>query len=131
MPRPAPNLFPWWRAGKIDGPEVRAAARQYLQPLREAGVDTIVLGCTHYPFLAPVIRELAGEAVSVVDPAVETVKELAVLLALQENAAAAAREDRTGHRFFASGATGSFYSSGRQFLGNFPFQVKQVNLDTR
>jgi glutamate racemase len=97
-----------------------------------------VLGCTHYPFLAPVIRELAGEDVAVVDPAEETVKELAALLALQANAAdsddrvptrASAAQNRIGHRFFASGATASFYSSGRQFLGNFPFQVEQVDLD--
>jgi glutamate racemase len=146
-----PQFVPLVEAGKIDGPEVRAAARQYLQPLRDAGVDTIVLGCTHYPFLAPVIRELAGERVNVVDPAEETVKELASLLALQANAAdsddqapagrrvprpfrapggwgAGAVQSRAGHRFFASGATASFYSSGRQFLGNFPFQVEQVDL---
>ncbi|MGD0621810.1 MAG: glutamate racemase [Thermacetogeniaceae bacterium] len=158
-----PQFVPLVESGKIDGPEVRAATRQYLQPLQEAGVDTIVLGCTHYPFLAPVIRELAGEAVEVVDPAEETVKELAALLALQTDAAGgdgrgrarrsgrepacgrgpgavacgrrepasagAAAQGLTEHRFFASGATASFYSSGRQFLGDFPFQVEQVSLN--
>ncbi len=157
-----PQFVPLVESGQIDGPEVRAAARQYLQPLQDAGVDTIVLGCTHYPFLAPVIRELAGEAVKVVDPAEETVKELAALLALQTDAvgdgrgrarfsplesaygrgpgivacgrrepasAGAAAQGLTGHRFFASGATASFYSSGRQFLGDFQFQVEQVNLE--
>ncbi|MGD0153799.1 MAG: glutamate racemase [Thermacetogeniaceae bacterium] len=133
-----PRFVPLVEAGRIDGPEVRAIARQYLQPLREAGVDTIVLGCTHYPFLAPVIEELAGEAITVVDPAKETVKELSALLASlppgssRSNAASgvdskAAEPER--HRFFASGAVNSFYSSGRQFLGNFPFRVEQVNLD--
>ena len=136
-----PQFVPLVEAGQIDGPEIRAAARRYLQPLREAGVDTIVLGCTHYPFLAPVIRELAGEAAQVVDPAEETVKELAALLALQTDAAdrdgpgfarrsplEQAAQCPPGHRFFASGATASFYSSGRQFLGDFPFQVEQVDL---
>jgi glutamate racemase len=132
-----PQFVPLVEAGQVDGPEVRAAARQYLQPLRDAGVDTIVLGCTHYPFLAPVIRELAGEMVDVVDPAEETVKELAALLALQAQAADSdarlsdregAAQHRIGHRFFASGAVTSFYSSGRQFLGNFPLQVEQVDL---
>ena len=113
-----PQFVPLVEAGKIDGPEVRAAARQYLQPLREAGVDTIVLGCTHYPFLAPVIRELAGEAVEVVDPAVETVKELAALLAFPENAAD--RDGRTGHRFFASGATALFLLFRQEVFGQFP-----------
>jgi hypothetical protein len=85
--------------------------------------------------------------VEVVDPAEETVKELAALLALQTDAAGgdgrgrarrsrrepasagAAAQGLTEHRFFASGATDSFYSSGRQFLGDFPFQVEQVNLN--
>jgi len=159
-----PQFVPLVESGKIDGPEIRAVVRQYLQPLQDAGVDTIVLGCTHYPFLAPVIRELAGEAVEVVDPAEETVKELAALLSLQTDAtdeggrararrvptcghgpgtaaygrrvphpegasAGEAAQGGTEHRFFASGATASFYSSGRQFLGDFPFQVEQVNLN--
>ncbi len=131
-----PRFVPLVEAGRIDGPEVRAIARQYLQPLREAGVDTIVLGCTHYPFLAPVIRELAGDAIMMVDPAEETVKELSALLAslpLSSSRSTAGSADGQaaepeGHRFFASGAVNSFYSSGRQFLGDFPFQVEQVNL---
>jgi glutamate racemase len=136
-----PQFVPLVEAGQIDGPEIRAAAQRYLQPLQEAGVDTILLGCTHYPFLAPVIRELAGESVKVVDPAEETVKELAALLVLQTDAvdSAGRRSARCSplepaarclgeHRFFASGATASFNSSGRQFLGDFPFQVEQVNL---
>lgn len=131
-----PRFVPLVEAGKIDGPEVRSASREYLQPLLEAGADTIVLGCTHYPFLAPVIRELAGEAVQVVDPAEETVKELAALIASlppdveRDDAAGAPGRPpvRAEHRFFASGATASFYSSGRQFLGDFPFQVEQALL---
>jgi glutamate racemase len=87
-----------------------------------------------------VIRELAGEAVRVVDPAEETVKELAALLALEKDEAGGdgARDcgefrgdpaqGRIEHRFFVSGAAASFYSSGRQFLGDFPFQVEQASL---
>ncbi len=123
-----PRFVPLVEAGRIEGPEVRASAGEYLQPLLSGGVDTIVLGCTHYPFLAPVIRDLAGEEVSIVDPAVETTEELAALLISLQDAA-----DNSGrapnHLFFASGATASFYSSGRQFLGDFPFRVEQVNLD--
>ena len=56
-------------AGKLDGPEVEATVRASLQPLLDAGADTIVLGCTHYPFLQPVIERLAGPSVRVIDPA--------------------------------------------------------------
>ncbi|MCR4569261.1 MAG: glutamate racemase [Bacteroidales bacterium] len=55
--------------GILDGPEAEATVRASLQPLLDAGADTIVLGCTHYPFLQPLIERLAGSEVKVIDPA--------------------------------------------------------------
>ena len=55
--------------GILDGPEAEAIVRASLQPLLDAGADTIVLGCTHYPFLQPLIERLAGPEVKVIDPA--------------------------------------------------------------
>jgi glutamate racemase len=56
-------------AGKLDGPEAESTVRASLQPLLDAGADKIVLGCTHYPFLRPVIERIAGPSVQVIDPA--------------------------------------------------------------
>lgn len=55
--------------GILDGPEAESTVRESLQPLLDAGADRIVLGCTHYPFLQPVIERLAGPDVEVIDPA--------------------------------------------------------------
>lgn len=55
--------------GILDGPKAESVVRASLQPLLDAGADTIVLGCTHYPFLRPVIEKLAGDGVKVIDPA--------------------------------------------------------------
>lgn len=55
--------------GILDGPEAKATVRKSLQPLLDAGADRIVLGCTHYPFLRPVIEAAAGPGVKVIDPA--------------------------------------------------------------
>ena len=55
--------------GILDGPEAYATVKASLQPLLDAGADRIVLGCTHYPFLRPVIEAIAGPAVQVIDPA--------------------------------------------------------------
>ena len=55
--------------GILDGPEAESVVRESLQPLLDQGADTIVLGCTHYPFLRPVIERLAGPGVQVIDPA--------------------------------------------------------------
>jgi len=56
-------------SGQLSGPRVESAVRTCLEPLLVAGVDTLVLGCTHYPFLVPVIRDIVGDAVTIVDPA--------------------------------------------------------------
>ncbi len=56
-------------AGHTTGVEVEREVRRHLQPLLEAGADTLVLGCTHYPFLEPVIRSIAGPDVTIIDPA--------------------------------------------------------------
>jgi glutamate racemase len=62
--------------GELDGPDTEAAVAQYVQPLLAQGADTLVLGCTHYPFLAPVIQRLAGPQVQVIDPAAAVAREL-------------------------------------------------------
>ncbi len=56
-------------AGNLRGPETRAILEKALRPMLAAGIDTVVLGCTHYPFVAPLIQEIAGPGVRVIDPA--------------------------------------------------------------
>ena len=63
--------------GDLDSAETRAAVAQHVQPLLDQGADTLVLGCTHYPFLAPLIHSLAGDKVQVLDPAPAVARELA------------------------------------------------------
>ena len=62
--------------GDLDSAETRSAVARYVQPLLDLGADTLVLGCTHYPFLAPLIRSLAGDGVRVLDPAPAVAREL-------------------------------------------------------
>jgi glutamate racemase len=85
----APLLVPLAEEGWISGEVPRLAARRYLQPLVDSGVDTIVLGCTHYPLLAGVIAEEAQELihrdVAVVDSADATAAELRALLGESES----------------------------------------------
>lgn len=65
--QPCPGLVECVETGEIDGPHVAGLVQQYLAPLKAAGADVIVLGCTHYPFLRPVIERLAGPGVQVLD----------------------------------------------------------------
>lgn len=67
--------------GEVSGPSAQALVAQYVQPLLDEHVDTLVLGCTHYPFLAPLIQHLAGPGVTTIDPAPAVAQELARRLA--------------------------------------------------
>lgn len=69
LTRVSPDLVLLVEAGRQDTPEGRALVRQHVEPLIEAGIDHLVLACTHFPFLADSIREAARDAVTLVDPA--------------------------------------------------------------
>jgi glutamate racemase len=64
-----PGLVMEIETGHLDTPTVRLILEQALQPMLAEGIDTVVLGCTHYPFVIPMIEEIAGEGVRVIDPA--------------------------------------------------------------
>ncbi|MBQ0096592.1 MAG: glutamate racemase [Bacteroidales bacterium] len=66
--------------GILDGPEAEATVRASVTPLLDAGADTIVLGCTHYPFLEPVIRRVAGPDVEIINPAPAVARQVERLL---------------------------------------------------
>ena len=124
--RAAPRLVPLVEAGETDTPEAAEVVREYLYPLREAGVDTLILGCTHYPFLTRLITGELGPGVQLVDPAsaaVRKAREEICRLGLAANGALTAE-----HRFFVSGAPESFRSAARRFLGKDIGPVKRVEL---
>jgi glutamate racemase len=64
-----PGLVTQIEAGQVDSPKTRAILVEALTPMLERGIDTVVLGCTHYPFVIPLIREIAGAGVNIIDPA--------------------------------------------------------------
>ena len=78
-----PRFVEFVESGVTTGPEVLAVAAEYLAPLRAAGVDTLVLGCTHYPFLTGAIAYVMGEGVSLVSSDVETANDVYRVLVTQ------------------------------------------------
>lgn len=123
-----PRLVPLVEEGKLEGPEVEAACAEYVEPLCRTGVDTIILGCTHYPFLAPVIQRVAGEKVTLVDPAVATVEEVKEFLS-QQGLLHEEGNPLPHYEFYASGPVDSFYKVGTRMIGEIARQVKRVQLD--
>lgn len=74
--QPCPGLVERVEHGAVADGDTRALVERYVTPLRRRGVDTIVLGCTHYPFLRPLIAEVAGPGVSIIDPNPAVAREL-------------------------------------------------------
>ena len=73
--QPCPLFVPLVEEGWLDHEATRIIAREYLAPLRDDGVDTVVLGCTHYPLLKPLLHDIMGGEVHLIDSAEETAAE--------------------------------------------------------
>jgi glutamate racemase len=97
-----PGLVEQVEAGNLSGDETRALIKRYVAPLLEQGVDILVLGCTHFPFLGPLIQEIAGPTVAIIDPAAAIARELRRRLA---SAKLLSIESHTGIERFWSSAT--------------------------
>lgn len=95
-----PKFVPLVEAGKLNGTETTMAVAEYVEPLLSRGIDTIILGCTHYPFLSAVIKEYVGEEVELIDPSGTTITELKKVLTKQHllNETYGKSHDNTSHR---------------------------------
>ncbi len=111
-----PRFVEFVEAGVTSGPDLLAAAHDYLDPLTSQGIDALILGCTHYPLLTGVISFVLGDQVTLVSSAEETAKDvykLLVRLGLERDPALSAPE----HRFLTTGQPADFAPIGRRFLG--------------
>ena len=110
-----PLFVPLVEEGWFDHPATELVAEEYLAPLIAAGVDTLVLGCTHYPLLKPLLGRVMGPAVRLIDSAEETARALADELAQRQIAAPAGGKGR--HRFAVSDDEPRFIKVGTRFVG--------------
>ena len=122
-----PAFVPLIEAGDLQDPALREAAHHYLSPLLAAGVDTIVLGCTHYPLLAPLLLRLLPPEVRLVDPAHATAERLAPLLAQPAPGGDPPAGGEGEVDFVVTGAADGFAAAATPWLGYTPV-VRQVSL---
>lgn len=110
-----PKFVDFVERGVTSGPELLLAAEEYLAPIKAAGVDTLVLGCTHYPLLTGAISYVMGEDVSLVSSAEETAKDVYRTL-VAHNLLRTSTSAPT-LKFLATGDAKSFEKLARRFLG--------------
>lgn len=111
-----PRFVPFVERGLTSGPELLEAAHEYLDPLAEAGIDTLVLGCTHYPLLTGVISYVMGDNVTLVSSADETAKDAYARL-VGEGLERPPHLPEPRHRFLTTGDPDAFMQIGGRFLG--------------
>ena len=112
--RACPKFVDFVERGVTGGDELIAAAHEYLDPLRDAEVDTLILGCTHYPLLTGVISWVMGDGVTLVSSAEECAKDVYKLL-LDHDLLRPSGEPE--HRFLTTGSAEDFTAIGQRFLG--------------
>jgi glutamate racemase len=123
---PCPLFVPLAEEGWLDGDITRLVAKEYLTSLLDWGMDTLLLGCTHYPLLRRAIAAVTGSSVSLVDSAESTAREVTELLevrGLRDSERAPAH-----HQFYLSDMPRNFAELGMRFLGRNIEPVQRVDL---
>ncbi len=126
LTQPCPRFVDFVERGITGGPELLSAAEGYLQPLLDAQVDTLVLGCTHYPLLTGVLAYVMGDGVTLVSSADETAKDVYRLL-VREGLERPVGRPAPRHRFLTTGRPDEFRELGARFLGPELEQVQQFS----
>jgi len=111
-----PLFVEYVERGETSGEAITKVAREYLKPMIDADIDTLVLGCTHYPLLTGVISYVMGNGVSLVSSAEETAKDLYRVL-VENDLLRGSSESASTHKFLATGDARAFESLARRFLG--------------
>lgn len=126
MGKACPLFVPLVEEGWLKDPVTIEVARRYLASFQESGIDTLILGCTHYPLLRSMVQEIMGEGVNLVNPAYETAQELKRLLS-QHKIPNDGKGDRQMpmYQFYVSDAAEKFKNFANSIL---PCEIKEAQL---
>lgn len=119
-----PTLVPLVESGLNHTPMADNVVGEALSPLKETSIDTLILGCTHYPLLTDSIQKTVGESVSIISSAEETAVELSTILQHQH---LLSQQRLPQHRFFTTGSTETFVQVAEELFGA-PVVVEQIDL---
>lgn len=124
--RACPLFVPLVEEGWVDNDVAELVAKRYLQELKDSGIDTLVLGCTHYPLLKNVIGRIMGDGITLIDSATETAKEVSEVL----HRLNWLRTDRGGpvRKYFVTDTPSRFEKVGKLFLGDALLSAEQVKV---
>jgi glutamate racemase len=125
LARACPLFVPLAEEGWVDKQVTRLTAQSYLRPLCEEAIDTLVLGCTHYPLLEGIIREITGDGIYLVNSAKETAKE--VQKVLEDKGLIAHKQKHGSYTFYVTDNAERFIHVGERFLGRKLGPVEEIS----
>jgi len=121
-----PLFVPLVEGGFIEADETKRVAKEYLKPLLKENIDTLILGCTHYPHLVKILRERTGPNVVFIDPAEEAVSDAKKLL--KKAGTLKSKTSPPKYEYFVTGSVVQFQDLGSRLLGKPITHAKQVHL---
>ncbi len=121
-----PKFVPLVESGEYEGPIAEKIVNEALKPLLNQNLDTLILGCTHYPLLEPLIKNVMGESCNVISSGDETAREISAIL--QYNGLLATEEEELEHEFYTTGSRWIFSKIATQWLGYPINDVKKIKL---
>ena len=123
---PCPLFVPLAEEGLTDDAIATMVAERYLKNLKEKGIDTLVLGCTHYPLLKDVIGKVMGEGITLIDSATETVSEIKETLVRNDIKGSPSRQPL--RKFYVTDAPEKFLKVGERFLGEKIAHIEKISV---
>ena len=127
LPRAAPQLVDLVEGGKADAPETEAVLRETLRDILDYQADTLILGCTHYPLLKPLITKITGGNMTVVDSAETTAARVKRMLA--KNGLESAENETARHQIYVTGSPERFTQTARHLFGQDLPPITTVRLE--
>jgi len=122
-----PEFVEFVESGEVTGDHVSEIALSYIEPMLDSGIDTLILGCTHYPLLEPLLAEVAGPDVALISSAEETAREVDEIL---DRLGWSVNSGGVGEfRFMTTGDTEKYVKLGRIFLGPEVQHAEKVSVD--
>ena len=123
----APLLVDFIEKGILEGKSLERTINEYLKPLFDAGIDVLILGCTHFPLIEEKILACSGNGIRVINSAVETARDVKKIL--KEKGLCASDGNKPERVFYETGMDSKFFEVGKMFLGEEIKEVIKVKLN--
>ena len=123
-----PKFVPLVESNQYNGSIAKKVVAETLKPLLKESVDTLILGCTHYPLLTPLIQNVMGPCVTLIDSGAETVSEVSTLLDYFRLAESSHNKQASEYRFYTTGSPKLFSDIAENWLGQSNFTIEKVDL---